>query len=111
MSIVMMITLLVGSATVATAAICRHHSAQEHEAALRQQGRAAAVAQMEDAARAAAKAGTIADYAMNVLGAYVAPTPPPDFAPAAAAPARFALADEAALPDHPSRPLLEPPAA
>lgn len=112
LTLLMIIVLAVAPASMLSAAVCRHHSAIEHDLARASaDARIANAARTEETATLLAKKGMLADEASGSFLADMLPmaglTPPFDTAERL----KRLLANENALPGASVRPLLEPPAA
>jgi hypothetical protein len=107
-----MLALVIAPGTLVSAAVCRHHSAIEHELARSSaDAKIASVARSEETAALLSKAGALSDTASGVVLADMLPTA--EFTPPFPVAERLSrlFPSEDSLPGASVRPLLHPPAA
>ncbi|HEX8379359.1 MAG TPA: hypothetical protein VF619_02275 [Allosphingosinicella sp.] len=113
LTLMMIVVLLIAHGSSVSAAICRHASGTEHEAALQSRDKdIRTVAHSEDAAgKVAAKRGSPSDSGSVSWPADMLPTPGLPLPLALNEPVERGPADAPALVGTSLRPLLEPPSA
>jgi hypothetical protein len=113
LTLLMIVVLLIAHGSSVSAAICRHASGTEHEAALQSHDKdIRTVAHSEDAAgKVAAKRGAPSDSGSVSWPADMLPTPGLPLPLALSEPVERGRADAPALVGASLRPLLEPPSA